>query len=590
MASDRPANQSRLTRFAIVGAYLRINILRIVGGCLAVLCSIGLALVAPYIIKSIFELLEQGEPLERLVPRVLLLLAISAISGAMAFVSRKTFLALGRDVEFSLRRDLMAHLTRLPILFYRQTRTGEIMARLNSDVEAVRRMIGNGMLHAAETILTFLIALPMMIYLSPKLTLYSLAPAIVLPILTNRLGNAIHARYIPIQRKYAEMTTAVQENLAGTRIVRAYRQEGAQVDGFTKLSNEYISLNLRLARLLGIFFPLTMFTASLLMLSTFYFGGLEVIRGDIPLGTLVAFFVYLGLLFWPLFAMGGLISMYERGTVSLDRLKELFAEQQEAAPGEMTSMPRSIKGHIEFKDLCFGYNAQHAVLENISFTAEPGQVVGITGPTGSGKTTMVSLLPKLFPCESGQIFVDGIDINSWDSDTLRRNIAYATQEAFLFSDTIASNIDLGRPDGTEADIKHAATIAALIDDAGNSDIKLDEIVGERGVMLSGGQKQRTSLARAINRSAPILILDDVTSAVDSETEARILDAIRKNITAGTTFIISQRVSTLNNADVILYLEKGRIIESGTFDDLIKRDGPFAAMYRMQKLSEELDVS
>ena len=587
MASDNSAVHSFSSRFAVVGKYLKDFRSYIILGTVAVGISNVLILITPYIIKSIFELLERGATSSELLPRVLLLLGLSLISGGIGFATKRTFLWMGRRIEYGLRNDLLGHLIFLSPSFYRKNHTGDIMARMTSDIDMVRTMLGQGVLHAAETVLTILVAIPMMIHLSPLLTLYSLGPVVVLPVIINRLGNAIHNNFIPVQQQNAKITSHVQENLSGLRVVRAYRQEKAQVESFTDISREFVRLNMKLARLYGAFFPLTMFVASCLSLSAFYFGGMEVIGDKIPLGTLVAFFVYLGILFWPMFALGGLISMYQRGTVSLDRLNEFLSTEPDVKFSLEKETAKPFKGRIEFKNINFSYNDQQ-VLKEINLTIEAGQQVGIIGRTGSGKTTLVSLLPRLFPVDNGCIFIDGVDLNKWDPADLRRQISYATQEAFLFSDTIAENIQMGYPGKDMDAIECVSGITHLTEDIRSFESGFDTMVGERGVMLSGGQKQRVSIARALIRNPGILILDDVTSAVDTETEAKIFSRLKDVMVGRTTLIISQRISTIRNMDKIIFMEKGRIVEQGTHEDLIKKNGLYARMNRLQQLTEELD--
>ncbi len=589
MVSDSSSIQSRLSRFSVVSKYLKSFRYHIVGGTIAVIIANALVLVAPYIIKGIFELLERGAPSGELIPQITPLIAIAIGSGVLGFAAKRLFLSMGRRVEYGLRHDLMAHVVSLSPSFYRKTHTGDIMSRMTSDIDTIRTMLGEGTLHAAETVVTILIALPMMIYLSPKLTLLGLGPVVILPLLINKLGNAIHTNYIPIQRQNAEMTSAVQENLAGSRVVRAYRQEESQIAEFTARSLKYVKLNMNLARLLGAFFPLTMFVASCLSLSVFYFGGIEVIRGTIPLGTLVAFFVYLGILFWPMYALGGLISIYQRGTVSLDRINDILSVQPEAVPGLGQRSSRRANGRIEFKDTRFGYN-DNLVLDGINLTIESGQHVGIVGRTGAGKTTLVSLLPRLFPVDNGQVFIDGIDINKWEPGELRHQIGFAAQEAFLFSDTIEGNIRLGSSESDRDSVIRAADMTTLTDDIRALEFGFETVVGERGIMLSGGQKQRTSIARAVIHDPAILILDDITSAVDAETEAKILSRLKACMTGRTTISISQRISTVRYADLVVCMERGRIVEQGTHRHLIEINGYYAKMRRLQRLSEELDRS
>jgi ATP-binding cassette subfamily B protein len=552
-----------------------------------VILTNGLILTEPIFIKKVFDLLEAGRPSHEILPWILLMFGIAVAAGAVGFATRRTIIWMSHRIEYDLRRDLWAHLLGLPALFFRKTRTGDIMARLTNDLESVRLMLGPGLLHATETVVTFLIAIPMMLYLSPTLTLYSLVPVVIFPVAVNRLGNLIHRHYTGIQETYSDLTSAVQENLRGARVVRAYQQEEFQRNRFGSLSGDYVRRNLKLARLYGLFFPLTMFMASCLSLSAFYFGGIDVINNRIPLGTLVAFFVYLGLLFWPIFAMGGLISLYQRGSASLDRLNEfLFTPQADACESNTVSGNR-IQGRIEFRNLSFGYDKE-IVLHDINLTVEPGSRVGIVGRTGSGKTTLVALLTRLYPIDDARIFIDGVDINKWDSRVLRSRIGYAPQEVFLFSDTIRENIRMGAANVPSERIQQAVEIAGLTHDLSQFPDGLDTMVGERGLLLSGGQKQRVALARAIVGDPSVLILDDVTSAVDAETDAKIRDGLERELAGRTRLIVSHRLAAVKDADQIVFMERGRIRACGRHNDLMAMDSDYAALFQTQQLAEELE--
>ena len=577
------------SRFSTIIRYLKCYRWLFAGGVVAVTLASALILVEPYLIKVIFDLLEANASSQEVLPWILLMFGLAFGAGIISFVTRRTIIWMSHRIEYDLRRDLWSHLLELASPFFRKTPTGDIMARMTNDLEAVRMMVGPGILHATEAVVTLLIAIPMMIYLSPLLTLYSLAPALLFPPVISKLGNMIHLRYADIQRQYSDLTSTVQENLRASRVVRAYRQEEAQIDRFNSLSAEYVQLNLNLARLYGVFFPLSMFIASCLSLCAFYFGGLEVMHGQIPLGTLVAFFVYLGILFWPMFAIGGLISMYQRGTASLDRINDFLLNASHDNAGVVPAIRKSIRGQIEFRNLCFGYNGD-TVLDNLSLKIESGQSIGIVGRTGSGKSTLVSLLTRLYPVADGQIFIDDIDINAWDLRDLRRQIGFATQEVFLFSDSIRANIQMGAPDVDADDVLRAVDIAGLAPDISVFESGLDTIVGERGILLSGGQQQRTSIARAIVRDPAILILDDVTSAVDTETEAGIRGKLEQLRSGRTTIIVSNRLSAVRYADRIIFLERGRLKEVGSHDELMAANGEYAALFRSQLLSEELAKS
>jgi ATP-binding cassette subfamily B multidrug efflux pump len=442
-------------------------------------------------------------------------------------------------------------------------------------------------MHISNTFVTLVIAVSFMLHLSPKLTLYALAPMIVFPLVVNRLGNLVHRRFIKIQRHFSELTATAQENIAGIRVVKAYRQEQAETRNFAGISNKYVDLNMDMARLYGVFFPLIMFLASGLNLAVLYFGGLDVMNGRISFGTLVAFFAYLSMLFWPVFALGWVVSLYQRGTASLDRINRILFTKPEIKNHEGKLYSGKMKGKIEFKNLRFKYNGNY-VLDGISLTIEPGQTVGLVGMTGSGKTTLVSLLSRLYPVERGQVFIDGLDINDWDLKALRRRIGFATQEPFLFSDTVAENIRFGYSEAEMDLVTAASETAALAKDIETFPDGYNTMIGERGLTLSGGQKQRTAIARAILVEPAILILDDATSSVDTETEDEINERIKSVLKRRTAIIISHRISAVKEADVILYLQDGRIVERGSHDQLIKLSGNYAELYRSQLLAMELE--
>lgn len=574
-------------RFFAVTKYLEKYKWYLALGGVAIILSNVLMLAIPYITKLIFDLLENNGSPRQILHYVLLSIGLAIMSGVFRFLLRRTIIWASRRIEYDLRGELFAHLLRLSPSFYHETRTGDIMARATNDLEAVRMMIGPGIMHISNTVVTLIIAISFMVYLSPKLTLYALAPMIVFPIGVNKLGNLVHKRFVRIQEHFSKLTATAQENMAGIRVVKAYRQEKAEIKNFGGMSKEYVKLNMNLARLYGAFFPLIMFLASALNLTVLYFGGLDVMNGKIPFGTLVAFFAYLSMLFWPVFALGWVVSLYQRGTASLDRINRILFTEPEVKNGGGELYEGPMKGKIEFKNLRFKYNGKH-VLDGINLTIESGQTVGLVGMTGAGKTTLVSLLPRLYPVEHGQIFIDGIDINDWELMALRRQIGFATQEPFLFSDTIAENIRFGHT-GAGIDLVTAASQTAVL----SRDVETfpdghSTMVGERGITLSGGQRQRTAIARAILVEPAILILDDATSSVDTETEDQINERIKTILQGRTSIIISHRISSVKEADVILYLQDGRIVEQGSHDELLKLDGRYAELYRSQLLAMELE--
>ncbi|MCB2231781.1 ABC transporter ATP-binding protein/permease [bacterium] len=593
-------------RFSTISGYFKEYRGSLILGGVFIGITNALSLVNPYIINSVFAVFEDEgvdsaflskylswftaeSAVSQVMYLVLLMIVLSVLAGLFRFLVRRTIIWTSRHIEYRLRGKLASHLLTLSQSFYHRTRTGDIMARATNDLEAVRMMVGPGVMHIANTIVGLIIALGFMLSLSPKLTVYALAPMLIFPYLVNKLGNLIHKKYTKIQAKFSDLNVAAQENLAGMRVVKAYGQEDAEVDNFAGVSQDFVELNLGMAKLQGLFFPLIHFLASGINLIILYFGGQLVMNDSIPLGTMVAFFAYSHMMFWPLFAMGWVVSLYQRGTASLDRInKILFTEAEVKNTRSEGLYGGPLRGKIELRNLTFAYNGQ-PVLDDISVTVNPGQTVGIMGMTGSGKTTLVSLIARLYPVNPGQVLIDDVDLNDWDLAALRRQIGFATQEPFLFSDTIADNIRFGNAGADEALLRRSAAAADLAKDIEDFPKAYETIVGERGITLSGGQKQRTAIARALATDPSILVLDDATSSVDTETEHQIHQRVHRAESNRTTLIISHRVSSVKDADFIIYLDRGRIAEQGSHEELLALDGHYATLYRSQLLEQEIEA-
>jgi ATP-binding cassette subfamily B protein len=567
----------------------------IVGGAAAIFAN-GLMLITPYLLKMAFEAIEAKQPSSEIFTLCVYMLALAIVAGVFRFTMRRTIIWASRKSEYDLRGMLLTKWLNLDPTYYDNTRTGDLMAHATNDMDAVRMMIGPGIMHIFNTLVSTTVAISFMLTLSIKLTLFTVLPMTLLVLAVNRLGGLVHKRFLAIQEHFAYLTSRVQENLAGVRVIKAYRRENSEIERFGEVSQKYADMNLGMMRIMGLFHPLIFSIAGLITLMVLYVGGLEITAGRISLGTLVAFFAYLSWLIWPMMALGWVISLYQRGTASLDRINKILnTEPNVIDPGQIDAFTQKIRGKIEFRNLTFAYRsangdeiADNPVLSDINLIIEPGTRLGLIGPTGSGKTTLVSLIPHLYPVRPGQLFIDDIDITLWPLSDLRRAIGYVPQETFLFSDTLEANINFSSDQTVHNGVVEAARQAALHDDVEHFPHKYETILGERGITLSGGQKQRAALARAIMKLPSIIVLDDATSSVDTETEEQIFTNLETVLPERTSIIISHRVSSLQNCDEIIYLDRGRITEQGSHDALVKEGGAYASLYRRQLMEARLE--
>ena len=585
--SNPTSRKNRPGRFSTLTKYLRRYRAYLLVGAIAVLLTNSFGLANPYITKIIFSKLETSAPLSDIGMLVLAMLGLAVGAGIFRFTMRRSVIWMSRRIEYDLRGEIIAHLMKLTPSYYDRTKTGDIMARVTNDLESVRQLVGPAIMQLSNTIVVATGAITMMIILSPKLTLYAMIPSIMLPFVMHRLGNLIHRKFMAIQEHFSKLTSTAQENLAGVRVVKAYRQEQAESEHFSEMSSHYKDLNLTLSKYQASFLPLIQMIGTGLGLVVVYFGGRDVITGELQLSTVVAFLLYLGMLTWPLMAVGWVVSLYQRGTASLDRINDVLFEEPDIVNESETSSADQIKGKVEFRDLTFAYNGR-PVLKNINLVVEAGETLGIVGPTGSGKTTLVSLLPRLYPMEKGRIFIDDKDLIEYDLASLRRKIGFAAQEPFLFSSRLDENIGFGRDNLDRGGIQDASRAAALEKDIDLFPKGYETMVGERGITLSGGQKQRTAIARAILAEPAILVLDDATSSVDTETEHEINERIHARTRQLTTFIVSHRISSIKDADKIIYLQDGEIVETGNHEQLMTHNGRYAALYQSQLLAEEIE--
>ena len=518
----------------------------------------------------------------------LYLVLLSLVKGIFQYWMRVIIIGISRDVEYDLRNDLFAHLVTLSPDYYQRTRTGDIMARATNDLNAVRMMLGPGVMYWTETSLTFVLAIGIMVSFDWRLALFSILPAPAVSLAVIYFGRRIHERFERIQSMFSDISSRVQENLSGVRMVRAFAQESAELRRFEELNQQYIAQNLKLVRIQGVFQPLLEALIGVTFLVVLWVGGYQVLLGRISIGSFVMFNTYMGMLVWPMIALGWVINLMQRGTASLERINQILQEQPSIAAPAGAPTLAELKGAIEFRDVAMDFGTGPA-LNRIDLQIPAGATVAIVGHTGSGKSTLVSLIPRLMDPTHGAVLVDGRDLRGLDPAELRRHIGFVPQETFLFSATIAENIAFGVEGATPEQIRRAAALAGLAPDIEGFPEGYETMVGERGITLSGGQKQRTAIARAILRDPRILILDDALSSVDTLTEERILNHLAGVMRGRTVILISHRVSTVRQADTIIVLERGHIVEQGTHAELVTRGGYYASLAQKQMLEEELEA-
>jgi ATP-binding cassette subfamily B multidrug efflux pump len=559
---------------------------RMVLGLGALILKDVLGATLPLMMRSGVDSLTRGLPLRVVLQYAALLAGLALVKGLFQYWMRVIIIGVSRDVEYDLRNRLFSHLVSLSSNFYTKYRTGDIMARATNDLNAVRMMLGPGIMYWTETALTAVLAIAVMLWADWRLTLIALIPAPLVTFVVVIFGRRIHDRFEKIQAMFSDISSRVQENLAGVRVIRAYTQEGAEMRKFETLNREYIHHNIRLARLSGLFNPLLTALIALTFLLVLWVGGYGLLSHRITLGSFVMFNTYMGMLVWPMIAMGWVVNLIQRGTASWERIEQLLSERPAITGLAHGASP--VLGEIEFHDVAVSYPTGD-VLRKVNLRIPAGSTVAIVGHTGSGKSTLVSLIPRLLDPTGGAITLDGVDLYGIDPEWLRRQIGFVPQETFLFSATLGENIAWGVENVTREQIERAAELAGLGPDVAAFPNGFETVVGERGITLSGGQKQRTAIARAILRNPPILILDDALSSVDTLTEERILTGLSEVMRGRTTILISHRVSTVRNAARIFVLEHGEIAEQGTHADLVLNGGYYADLYQKQLLEEELEA-
>lgn len=559
-------------------------------GILSILTSEFFYVVIPILIGRAVDSLKSGVTGEKLIWFASLILGSTLLSGIASFFTRQTIIVASRKIEYDMRNDFYHHVQGLHYLYFRDKKIGDIMAYATNDIPAVRNFLGPGIMYSVETIMEFVVILMIMFSMSFKLTLITLIPLPLISFLVYKVGKIVHERYEDIQEHFGVITTAAQENISGIRVIKSYVREDYEIEKFRKLNLEYLVKNVKLNKIQSLTYPLMILITGISIILVVWYGGYQVIKGTMTLGQVTSFLIYLGYLIWPMIAFGWIVNLTQRASASMDRLLEVMKVEPQIKDTDETDYSiKEIKGKITFKDVWFKYpDSENYVLKGINLEIEQGQTVGIVGYTGSGKTTLVNLIPRLFDPDKGEILIDDVNIKKIPLKVLRESIGYVQQEVFLFSDTVKNNIKFGVDGVDDEKVIEVAKLAHIYDEVMDFPNKFDTVVGERGIMISGGQRQRLGLARALIKEPKILILDDSFSSVDAYTEEMILKNLREFRKGRTTIIISHRITAVKDADFIIVLDDGEIVEKGTHEELLNLGGIYADLYQKQVLEEELE--
>lgn len=562
----------------------------LVGG-ICLFATATLIMWIPWWIREVVRILEDGGAVGDVTYYAVVIAVAALLQGVVRTFSRALIFNAGRDIEYDLRNDLFAHLQKLPLSFYHSQRTGDLMSRVINDISAVRVLLGPGILNLVNAPLYYVYAVILMLTMDVRMTLAALIPYPFLIFAVRRFRGKILKGSLAVQQQMSVLSSHVQENLSGMHVVKAYTQEENQTRQFVDFNQDYQEKNMELARLRGMIAPFMQGISGLTVVIVIWYGGVRVMRGDLMIADIVAFIAYLNVLAWPTAAFGWMISLLERGRAAMKRLEEILKIEPEIANPPAPTAVRGLEKGIEFRDVSFVYDHKsngYAALQDISFALPAGRTVGIVGRIGSGKSTLAQLLPRLFDATVGEVRLDGKDVRALSLSNLRKTLGYVPQDPFLFSTSLRRNLSFGRDQVTDEEIVKAVRLARLERDLDIFPQGIETVVGERGVTLSGGQKQRATLARAVLTDPPVLILDDCLSSVDAQTEAEILSGLRSILKEKTCLIISHRISAVKEADEILVLDDGKIIERGNHEQLVRAGGVYAELYERQRLSEELE--
>ena len=560
-------------------------------GMVCVMISTGAATLAPDILRQAIDGLQRRQLEHSLAYYALGILGATLVTATFLFLMRKIMIGVSREIEYDLRNDLYGHMQLLSSSYYSKMYTGDLMSRSNNDLAAVRMVLGPAIMYSVNTVFTFTFALIRMGWIDWRLMLFALAPLPAVSWLVTRYGEVIHNRFKDVQEQFSRISTTLQENLSGIKVVKAFGREQQEIDEFKKQNVEYMHQNRKLVRVWGILYPLVEMMAGVGILIVLFFGGRYVIRGELTLGEFVAFNTYLAMLIWPAIALGWVVNITQRGAASMKRINEIMDQVPLIRDPENPAVPADyqVQGKIEFRNVSFGYEKDRLVLKDINFTILPGQTVAIVGATGEGKTSLLHLLVRMYDPTSGEILLDDIPLKYYPLEVLRKQTGYVPQDAFLFSDTIEENIAFGMEEPVQDHVASAARMAYFEEEILSFPQQYKTIIGERGITLSGGQKQRATIARALGKDPAVLVLDDSFSNVDTHTEERILQSLREFRKGRTCILVSHRFSTIQDADWIFVLEDGTIAESAKHQDLLNQRGLYYDLYLKQLIEEELHI-